>query len=331
VAQAVIIASVLFAMLSGAPRVSRGDSTGVTPVAPLQWYRGNLHTHTNASDGDTSPEEVAAWYAKHGYHFLVITDHDKITLPDVSAPLLIAGEEVTDRLEKTPIHVNAIGLTKVVVPQGGKTALEVLRNDVSAVRAAGGLALVNHPNFGWAFTASELKQLEGATMMEIASGHPIVNTKGGGGVPSHEAMWDEVLTSGRTIWGAAVDDSHWWKCSDDFRNAPRPGQAWVVVRAASLTAPYIVDALRRGDFYSSTGVALSDVAADAKSLRVTIAENRNTKYSTEFIGHGGRVLATTASNPAVYAIRGDEKYVRARITDSNGRQAWTQPVQVPSR
>jgi hypothetical protein len=32
----------------------------------------------------------------------------------------------------------------------------------------------------------------------------------------------------------------------------------------------------------------------------------------------------------VYEIRGDEGYVRARITESNGNVAWTQPVLVPA-
>jgi hypothetical protein len=34
----------------------------------------------------------------------------------------------------------------------------------------------------------------------------------------------------------------------------------------------------------------------------------------------------THANPAVYRFRGDETYVRARIRDSKGQTAWTQPV-----
>src|SRR5689334_7497694 len=37
--------------------------------------RGNLHTHTNRSDGDSTPSDVATWYRTHGYDFVVITDH----------------------------------------------------------------------------------------------------------------------------------------------------------------------------------------------------------------------------------------------------------------
>ncbi|HTI50578.1 MAG TPA: hypothetical protein VL475_06500, partial [Planctomycetaceae bacterium] len=44
----------------------------------LQWYRGNLHTHTLWSDGDAYPETVALWYKEHGYDFLCFTDHNTL-------------------------------------------------------------------------------------------------------------------------------------------------------------------------------------------------------------------------------------------------------------
>jgi hypothetical protein len=47
------------------------------------------------------------------------------------------------------------------------------------------------------------------------------------------------------------------------------------------------------------------------------------RYRTQFIGKNGRVLQESAGTRAVYAIKGDEGYVRARITDSNGKMAWT--------
>jgi Histidinol phosphatase and related hydrolases of the PHP family len=40
------------------------------------WYKGNTHTHTFYSDGDSLPDEVARWYVEHGYDFLVLTDHN---------------------------------------------------------------------------------------------------------------------------------------------------------------------------------------------------------------------------------------------------------------
>jgi hypothetical protein len=45
----------------------------------VQWYRGNMHTHSFWSDGDEFPESVAAWYKRNGYDFLTFTDHNIIS------------------------------------------------------------------------------------------------------------------------------------------------------------------------------------------------------------------------------------------------------------
>lgn len=49
------------------------------PTQTLRWYKGNTHTHTLNSDGDSTPDEVVRWYREHGYHFLVLTDHNFLT------------------------------------------------------------------------------------------------------------------------------------------------------------------------------------------------------------------------------------------------------------
>ena len=44
-----------------------------------RWYKGQTHTHTLESDGDSTPEEVTRWYHERGYHFLVLSDHNVLT------------------------------------------------------------------------------------------------------------------------------------------------------------------------------------------------------------------------------------------------------------
>lgn len=299
----------------------------------LQWYKGNLHTHTTNSDGDSSPEDVVKWYKSHGYHFLAITDHEHITAVDgLNAEfgkdggfLVIRGQEVTDRHNKKPYHVNAFGLADVVLPQGGTDAVSNLQKNVDAVRAAGGLALINHPNFGWAVSANDLLRVERTPLLEIYSGHPLVNFMGGGGVPSVEQMWDSVLTAGKVYFGVAVDDMHHLKRLGDAA-AATPGHGWVVVRAPELSASEILSALERGDFYASSGVELDDYVVTKDLMTITIREKKGSKYRTQFIGATGKVLAESIVNPAVYRFTGKEKYVRAKILESNGKLAWTQPV-----
>ena len=74
----------------------------LTRLAAADWYKGNLHTHTNRSyDADTEPQRVAAWYAEHGYDFLVLTDHNLVTTcGDIAGErgrrmLVIPGDEVS--------------------------------------------------------------------------------------------------------------------------------------------------------------------------------------------------------------------------------------------
>jgi len=43
-----------------------------------EWYKGNLHTHTNNSDGDLPTAQMAEQYRVAGYDFLCITDHNKV-------------------------------------------------------------------------------------------------------------------------------------------------------------------------------------------------------------------------------------------------------------
>ena len=47
--------------------------------AEKKWWKGNTHTHTLWSDGDAPPEWAADWYKSHGYHFLVLSDHNVLS------------------------------------------------------------------------------------------------------------------------------------------------------------------------------------------------------------------------------------------------------------
>lgn len=306
---------------------------GQGPSPKPNWYRGNTHTHTLNSDGDTAPDDVVRWYRENGYNFVFITDHEYITnvgplnhiLGKPGVFLVVSAQEVTDRFDKKPYHINGLGLEKVVMPNGLAGAVETLQKNIDDVRAGGGVPQINHPNFGWALTANDIRKLKNVRLMEIFNGHPLVNNMGGGGVPSTEQIWDDLLTGGMTIYGIADDDSHTFKRPGD-RTVALPGQGWVYVRAAELTREAIMSALDRGDFYASTGVELEDLFADAAGITIKIKQARQSKYRVEFIGSGGKVLAESITNPATYKFKGGEGYVRAKIYESNGKLAWTQPV-----
>ena len=326
------MATLLLVAMSGPTNSEVAGSTSAT------WYKGNTHTHTLNSDGDSTPEDVVRWYREHGYQFLVLTDHNFLTGVDALNALhgaderflVIKGEEVTDKFADKPLHLNGLDVAELVMPQKGTSVVDTLQRNVDAIRKARGVPHINHPNFGWAIAADELQQVENNKLFEIFNGHPHVNNQGGGGITGLEAAWDHILTSGQMLYGIAVDDAHVFKRPWD-RNAARPGQGWVMVRAERLQPRALLEAMERGDFYASTGVELSELQTNEQEIAITIKEDPTAKYRVQFIGKGGKLLKEEIASPARYQIRGDEGYVRGKVLDSNGLMAWTQPVKVRSK
>jgi len=302
-----------------------------------KWYKGNTHTHTVNSDGDSSPDVAVRWYRENGYDFVVITDHNFLTpvdgLNSIFAAkekfVVLSGEEVTDKFENPAgrsfaLHLNAINLGRTLPPAGGHSVHQVLQANLDSINSAGALAQINHPNFHWSIDAEQLYSLNGYVLLEIWNISTNCNNLGGGGYPGTEALWDSVLSRGRPVYAVASDDTHEFKVwGPQYSN---PGGGFVQVRADSLEPNALVAALKQGDFYASTGVTLKDVRVTEQSYTVEFDEQGQTRHTVYFIGDGGRVLAAAYKSPAVYRITGKEGYVRVKIADSNGRVAWTQPV-----
>jgi hypothetical protein len=133
--------------------------------------------------------------------------------------LVIQGEEISDRFDSRPLHVNATNVAELIPPQGGTSVADVLQRNIDAVlaqRRASGQPIVphvNHPNFGWAVTAEDLMDLHGERFFEVYNGHPLVHNAGDSLHPSTERIWDLVLTHRLTsgldvMYGIAVDDAH---------------------------------------------------------------------------------------------------------------------------
>jgi hypothetical protein len=327
----VLLGSALLAAVAVAAPFAQAPS----PKSQARWYKGNLHTHTVNSDGDSTPDDVVRWYRERDYQFLVLTDHNYLTSVDgLNAVhgaddkfLVVKGEEVTDRFGDKPLHVNGLEVERLVTPTGGQSVLDVVQRMVDGIRAARGVPSINHPNFGWAITPDELGQLERTRLFEVFNGHPAVNNLGGGGVPGLEETWDRILSSGKMLYGIAVDDAHYFKRPED-PTAPRPGKGWVYVRSPRLEGRALVEALERGDFYSSTGVQMLTVDASTSALSLVVKTEPSSKYRIQFIGRQGRVLSEATTPTASYTFKGDEGYVRAKVLESNGKAAWIQPVPV---
>jgi hypothetical protein len=269
----------------------------------LFWFKGNTHCHTTNSDGDETPENVVKWYRDHGYHFLVITDHDVLTdIEPLDADktddfLLISGEEISGGFKGIPIHLNALNITEQIEPQHGSSKVEVLQKNIDAIIQDGGVATLNHPNWRWAFTDAEMLQLKNVRLFELYNLSYNCNNFGAGGQPGMEEVWDRMLSRGFLMYGLATDDAHDYTGEFSAKKS-NPGTGWIMVKASELTPKAILTALEKDDM----------------------------KYTTQFIGKNGRILREVFGTSAVYTFQDDDHYVRARILSSSGEFACTQPV-----
>ena len=265
--------------------------------------------------------------------------------------LVVQSEEISDRFETRPLHVNATNVAEYIAPQGGTSVADVLQRNINAVleqrRRTGRIMIphVNHPNFGWSVTAEDLMGLAGERFFEVYNGHWLVHNDGDSLHPSTDRLWDIVLTArlgagAGPLYGLATDDAHNYGRFDSAQ--ANPGRGWVMVRARERRPDAILEALERGDFYATTGVRLGDVRATAEGLSLRIRAEPGVSYVTEFIGTRRGYDSTTSTLPEVaglpvarrysddigvvlarvegaspaYRFTGDELYVRARVRSS---------------
>ena len=293
---------------------------GFALPAHAEWYKGNTHCHSEvSSDSGTPQEELFGWYKGNGYHFVVMTDHNRYTagsqlnalryrgevLVDDSF-VLIPGEELTNGSQ----HINGIDIPRVLEPHA------TISGSFERIWAAGGLPQLNHPEYNHIEAreiTEEIAELDGSMFLEVYNSHPIVVQRSG---PSSEDIWDGVLSAGRKMWGVAVDDAHTLVGGET-----PPGGGYIYVDADALTIPSIIDAMDRGRFYASSGATLSDFQFTSSFYEVDAPGADR----IVFLGQNGRVLATIPGEYGSYDIAGDEIYVRARVESPAG-VAWTQPV-----
>ena len=109
-----------------------------------QWYKGNTHIHSTASDGGKGFAELARLYAAEGYHFLFRADHwvASDTSQDTEAyPLLwLDGTELDGRDDSGALfHVVCLGRIKGIDREQGLVAA------IRTARQQGALIVIAHP------------------------------------------------------------------------------------------------------------------------------------------------------------------------------------------
>jgi hypothetical protein len=318
---------------------------GASPFeADGAWLKAALHTHTSASDGELAPDAQVAHHEWAGFDVVAITDH--WTLTSVSSTehlLVITGAELAvDPLGPGRYtEILAIGIDEIPEDPGGDRAFwEPIDNylfktfpDLSTAAAViaeqGGVSFVAHPY--WSGLPPEvILGADGLTGLELFNASS--ERENGRGDSSY--LWDLALEAGKPLTAIATDDSH-YPLFDI-------GDAWTMVRAAERSREAVVDALRGGRTYASTGPVLHDVRRDAGAVEVRCSPCRSVGLHTRYqegwavrADHRGRqegarilerndqgLIVRARFTPDVDGL----PFLRVVATDAEGRSAWTNPI-----
>lgn len=271
------------------------------------WLRGNLHTHTTLSDGCLSPQETVDRYAALGHDFLALSDHDRHSDYrglDARGMLLVPAVEVSAGGE----HVLVLGADREVEPDRDRGKV------IAAALAAGGLAVLCHPNWERHFDHcpfERLLELPGYAGLEVYNG----GVEDGPGSALAADKWDRLLGAGRRVWGLATDDCH---------RADGYGRGWCAVRARERSLPAVMEALRAGSFYASSGVEIESVAVEGGRVRVVAP---GAEVIAAVGGYGAR-LAFAEGSELAYEPGPEVDGFRVECFGRAGRMAWTQSFRV---
>ena len=290
----------------------------VSPFSlPGSWYKGNLHAHTDQSDGLLTPEKAAEWYQKHGYDFLAISDHWVLTpgrtFESGNDFITITGTE----LHGSTYDMLALGLSDL--PDRGLA--ESPQATVDAVLSLGGLPFFAH-SYWLGNTSADIAPIRGLMGLEVFNS--VCEKQNGTGYA--QVHWDELLSQGLRLTGLAVDDVHWRYGAE--------GHGFIMVRADALDESTILDAIRNGHFYASTGPKIDDLCVvqlgeGQAGLRVHSSPCSTITFHAS--GWRGRLFEAPRGetlDTAVHPLDIEQVYLRVECRDASGGIAWSNPVYV---
>jgi len=278
------------------------------------WLKANLHTHTTNSDGEQSPRKRIAEYSDAGYDVLAITDHGVVTAaPERNDILLVQSIEMHPACADGDSY-HLVGLdVSTDFPYDPKANANDL---IAMVRDGGGEVIFAHP-YWCGHTPAQIMALEGLAAVEV---YNATCTKIGKGDSS--VIWDYLLDAGCILPAVAVDDTH--RGRDIF-------MGWTMLRARNRSVNAVLEAVRTGGGYSSTGPEIVDfrVVDGVVSIQCSpVAEIhfkcRRSRGHSFYCDNGDSLTCAEFPFPT------GSGYVRVEIVDAWGRRAWTNPIVAPS-
>lgn len=299
--------------------------------APGRFWRGNLHTHSNLSDGCLAPAEVCRRYKAEGYDFISLTDHfigfygypiaETKTFRDDRFTTIPGAELHSGAMENGELwHILAVGLPEDFAPpnapgfhavEGQETGPELAQR----ARDAGAFVSIAHPHWS-GLTLADARSITAAHSVEIYNhGCAIGCDREGGG-----HVLDLLLSEGRDLTIIATDDAHFTE-PDHFGG-------WVMVKAEANEPDLLLSALKRGDFYSSQGPEIRGITVDESAVHV-----ESTAVSSIILQGKGQaataIHGTSMTRGRVPLDRfRNSPWLRVTVVDAAGKRAWSNPFRL---
>lgn len=291
------------------------------------WLRCALHAHTTNSDGELSPEMLVRHYEWAGYDVLAITDHwVRTDVPSTRKLLVIPSTELNATCGPSgdDAHVLALGVQADPVPPDSFAPLQEV---VDWIRANSGLPYLAHTYWSGLRT-EQWESCEGLLGLEVwNTGCELEVGRGDSSI-----HWDEALEGGAPLQGLATDDSHHPGYDSGF--------AWTMVRAADRSQEAVLDALRSGSFYSSTGPSIESIEVDgntivvrsspAQSVTLVTARHRGARANAGRLGYPNASTILERAAGLITACRLEKPplapFGRVVVSDTRACRAWTNPL-----
>lgn len=297
-------------------------------AAPGKFFRGNLHTHSNLSDGCLTPQEVCRRYEAEGYDFIALTDHmigrydypiaDTRAFRTAGFTTILGAELHSGAMENGELwHILAVGLPLNFEPAATRdfTVEEDQESGpalAARARAAGAYVAVAHPEWS-GLTTADARSIEAAHAIEVYNHGCAV----GCDRPHGFYTLDQLLSEGRELNLCATDDAHFAE-PDHFGG-------WVMIKAQENDPDALLEALKAGHSYASTGPEIRsvhwserDVTVETSAVSSVIVQGQGSAATAV---HGSSMTRTTVPLQRC----GASPWLRITVVDAAGRRAWTNP------
>ena len=301
------------------------------------FYKANLHTHTVNSDGKLTPEQVKESYMARGYSIVAFTDHRHygwharlmdesfVPLAAFEADLNTPRKEGQDFSRVKTYHINFYDCApwdrqgfEAVQPPQVYGYMPSLNDFVADMKQQGFLACYNHPY--WSLqNYDDYKDLKGFDFMEIYNhGCELDGLYG-----YHPQAYDEMLRTGQRLGCFATDDNH--NCYPMGHPRCDSFGGFTMFKLPALTYGNVIEAMKKGNYYASTGPELHSLVIEDGTLRIKCSPVEKIYVITE-----GRYTYSELSAPgkdglteAAFPLKGDEGYIRVDCQDSRRRHAYS--------